>query len=79
MDTLDEQDSGMLGARLASSHHLPDLHTLDEDVNSGNEQVLVDDSCDTTDEVWRRELQLIGAGEHSHTTESESPALESKR
>lgn len=56
MDMLDGQDSGMLGAQSASSRHLPDLQTLDEDVDSEEVEVLVDDSFNTNDDDWTRKL-----------------------
>ena len=39
MDIRDSQDSGMLGARSVASRHLPDLQTLDEDVDSEDGEV----------------------------------------
>ena len=56
MDMLDGRVSGMLGARSASSRHLPDLQTLDEDVDSEDEEVWVDDSFDMNDDEWTRKL-----------------------
>jgi len=53
---LDGQDSGMLGTRSASSRHLPDLRTLDEDVDSEDEEVWVDDSFNINDDDWTRKL-----------------------
>jgi len=41
-------------------------------MDSEDGQVLVDDNFNTNDEGWAREPQLIGAGAHSHRTESES-------
>ena len=55
-DILHGQDSGMLGARSAGSRHLPDLQTLDEDVDSEDEEALVDDSFNINDDDWTREL-----------------------
>jgi hypothetical protein len=55
-DILDGQDSGMLGARSGASRHLPELQTMDEDVDSEDEEVLVDDSFNPNDEQGTREL-----------------------
>jgi len=55
-DILHGQDPGMLGARSARSRHLPDLQTLDEDVDSEDEEALVDDSFNINDDDWTREL-----------------------
>jgi len=46
----------MLGARSAGSRHLPDLQTLDEDVDSEDEEAWVDDSFNINDNDWTREL-----------------------
>jgi len=55
-DILREQGSGMLGARSAGSRHLPDLQTLDEDVDGEDEEALVDDSFNINDDDWTQEL-----------------------
>ena len=47
----------MLGVRSARSRHLPDLQTLDEDVDSEKEEALVDDSFNINDNDWTRELE----------------------
>lgn len=65
-----DKESGMLGTRSASSRHLPDLQTLDEDVDSEDKEILVDDSFDMNDDEWTRELGPTKVGAQSRSSET---------
>jgi len=53
----------MLDVRSAGSRHLPDLETLDEDVDGEDEEALVDNSFNINDDDWTRETRAMGNGQ----------------